>query len=280
MLTQFIGLVLQAIDERRQKRQTEAKYSYQKTIPCTTPRITIHPQVMEWLSAPHLLIAGATGSGKSVMINLFIHDLLSKAPGDVAFILLDPKRVELVQFRDLPHTMLYASERSEMIHALNGAIQIMEDRYKEMQRNGTRKYTGGHVYVIIDEYADLIVTDKKIVEPLVLRLAQLGRAANVHLIIATQRPTRDIVTGSIKVNVCNRFALHCPTAQDSRNIIGQNGAETLPPYGEALYYSPTGLEHFEIPMIPDSEMDRVIQHWTEGETTSPQPKRSRPIWED
>ena len=149
-----------------------------------------------------------------------------------------------------------------MIHALHGAINIMEDRYKEMQKTGHRKYTGGHVYVIIDEYADLIVTDKKTVEPLVLRLAQLGRAANVHLIIATQRPTRDVVTGSIKVNVCNRFALHCPTAQDSRNIIGQNGAESLPPYGEALYYSPTGLEHYEIPLIQDDEMNRVIEHWT------------------
>lgn len=262
MLFRFVGLICQAIQEHKNKKMAQTRYSYQKTIACTTPRITIHPQVMEWLSAPHLLIAGATGSGKSVLINLFIHDLLSKAPGEASFILLDPKRVELVQFKDLPHTMLYASERAEMIHALHGAINIMEDRYKVMQKTGHRKYTGGHVYVIIDEYADLIVTDKKTVEPLVLRLAQLGRAANVHLIIATQRPTRDVVTGSIKVNVCNRFALHCPTAQDSRNIIGQNGAESLPPYGEALYYSPIGLEHYEIPFIQDNEMNRVIEHWT------------------
>ena len=261
MLTQFIGLVLQAIQEHKDKRRS-ATYKYEKTIPCTTPRITIHPQVMEWLSAPHILIAGATGSGKSVMINLFIHDLLSKAPGEVAFILIDPKRVELVQYRDLPHTMLYASERDEIAHALRGAIKIMEDRYTEMQKLGQRKYTGGDVYVVIDEYADLIVTDKKTVEPMILRLAQLGRAAKVHLIIATQRPTRDIITGAVKVNIDHRFALHCPTAQDSRNIIGQNGAESLAPYGEALYYSPHGLELFEIPMIPDEELNRVISHWT------------------
>ena len=275
MFRQLIGMGLQAVQELRDKNHKT--YKYEKTYPCTTPRITIHPQVMEWLKAPHLLIAGATGSGKSVMLNLFIHDLLSEPPGKVAFILIDPKMVELCMYRDLPHTVYYADTRDKITYALRAAIKIMTDRYTEMQQAGLRKYDGGDLYVIIDEYADLIVTDKKTVEPMILRIAQLGRAAKVHLIIATQRPTRDIITGAVKVNIDNRFALHCPTAQDSRNIIGQNGAETLAPYGEALYYSPRGIELYDIPMISEDEIDRVIDHWTMYSTGTNEPKQIRPL---
>ena len=226
-----------------------------------TPKMMRHPIVLDWLEAPHLLIAGSSGSGKSVLLNLLIHDIMGEFPGRKQMILIDPKRVELVQFKCLPHTMRYASEREEMLSALDGAVWLMEERYKEMQSQGLRKYQGGDIYVIVDEYADLIVTDKKRVEPLVLRLAQMGRASRIHLILCTQRPTRDIITGSIKVNIDHRFALHVPTAQDSRNIMGVNGAESLPMYGQAYYYSPSGIELYEIPMMDEAEMDRLVKHW-------------------
>jgi S-DNA-T family DNA segregation ATPase FtsK/SpoIIIE len=258
MLRQLIGAVLLAIDERKRNKMT-----YKKPVSkvFTTPPMKIHPQVMEWAKCPHILIAGATGSGKSVLINLFIHDLLSELPGDVSFILIDPKRVELSAYKNLPHTLLYASEKEQMFHALNAAVKIMEDRYAEMQQAGLKKYTGGDLYVIIDEFADLMVTDKKRTEQLIVRLAQLGRAARVHLLIATQRPTREFLTGAIKCNIDNRFALHCASAQDSRNIIGANGAEKLAMYGSALYFSPSGIEEYDIPMISDDEINRVVTHW-------------------
>ena len=218
---------------------------------------------LDILAQTHVLIAGSTHSGKSVLINSVIYTALYAAPTQTQFILIDPKRVELVQYRDLPHTILYASEPEQIAAALGAAVEIMESRYKRMQAAGQRESTEPHIYIIIDELADLFTTQKRETTPLVARLAQLGRAAHIHLIAATQRPTKDIINGQIKVNLDSRIALRCPTAQDSRNIINIKGAETLPRYGYGYYYTPETMQPIKV-NIPFTSADQIaerVQWW-------------------
>lgn len=229
----------------------------------TTPAGSIPGLYTDILKQPHAIIAGATGSGKSVVINGLIYAGLYKAPPEVGFVLIDPKRVELIQYAHLPHVIRYASEPGDILGALCSTVDLMERRYTYMQGRRCRRWTGQEIYIFVDEYADLITTQKSAVKPLFCRLAQLGRAAGIHLVLATQRPTRDIIDGQIKVNIDARLALRCPTAQDSRNIINQSGAEELPRYGEGLYLTPDTMRPVlvDVPMIPDAELDRLITHW-------------------
>lgn len=171
-----------------------------------TPGGEVYTLYQDMLSQPHLLIAGATGSGKSVVITGLITTALYDSPGEVQFILIDPKRVELAEYRTLPHTVIYSSEPGDMVQALRDGMQITEARYKEMQRAGVRKYQGAALYIIIDELADLMTTNKKAVAPLIQRLAQIGRAANVHIIAATQCPLASVIPTPIKVNFDSRVA--------------------------------------------------------------------------
>ena len=220
---------------------------------------------LDMLKQPHILIAGSTGSGKSVLINSFIYTALYNAPTQTQFILIDPKRVELYSYKDLPHTRIYASEPPEILGALKAAIDTMEQRYKIMQAAGQKETSAPDIYVIIDELADLFTTQKRETTPLIARLAQLGRAAHIHLIAATQRPTKDIINGQIKVNLDSRIALRCPTAQDSRNIINIKGAETLPRYGYGYYYTPETMQPIkvEIPYTAAEDLAERVQWWTE-----------------
>ena len=229
----------------------------------TTPGGVYPSLCADLLNQPHTLIAGATGSGKSVLLNATIYTALFSAPCEKSFVLVDPKRVELAQYRKLPHVWKYASERDEIRNAIRDCVALMEYRYRQMQAAGSKRYRGADIYIIIDEYADLMTTDKHAVLTPLCRIAQLGRAAGIHLIIATQRPTRDIITGQIKVNIDARMALRCPTAQDSRNIINQKGAEELPRYGYGLWLTPETMrpELWEIPMIPDEEINRLCRFW-------------------
>lgn len=233
----------------------------------TTPGGKINTLYQNMLGQPHLLVAGATGSGKSVVINAIIYTALARFPyfvnnpRNVGFILIDPKRVELSQYRNLPHTMRYSSEPNEMIDALHYAMDITESRYKDMQKAGINNYEGGHVYVIIDEFADLMTTNKKHVQPIIQRLAQIGRAANVHVILATQCPIAKVIPTEIKVNFDARVALRTRSAQDSRNILGTAGCEDLPRYGQAYYMTPESFDLWNIPMIPDAEISSRVQWW-------------------
>ena len=218
---------------------------------------------LDILKQPHILIAGSTGSGKSVLINSVIYTALYNAPTHTQFILIDPKRVELVQYKDLPHSILYASEPEQITAALDAAIDIMERRYRTMQALRQRESTEKHIYIIIDELADMLTTQKRETLPQLQRLAQLGRAAHLHLIAATQRPTKDILSGQLKVNLDSRLALRCPTAQDSRNIIEVSGAETLPRIGYGYYLTPETMQPVKVPIskIPDSDLAARVQHW-------------------
>ena len=230
------------------------------------------PVYKSMLQQTHLLIGGTTGSGKSVIINGIIHTAISESPASNEFIFIDPKRVELSEYRFLPHTLYYASEPETIISALNYAIQLTEKRYKQMQLKKQRKYEGSNVYVIIDELADLMTTNKRQVMPILQRLAQIGRAANIHIIAATQCPLREVIPTAIKVNFDSRVALRTRSAQDSRNLIGFNGCEILPKYGRGYYMTPDFCEVRDMPMYKQSDTQDLITFWQNQNSTRFLPK--------
>lgn len=243
-----------------------------------TPAGTLYKLYLDALAQPHLLIAGATGSGKSVIINGLIYTALHRLPldrpGGAQFILVDPKRVELVQYSRVPHTIRYASEPAQILDALRLAMVITEDRYKRMQARRLRKYPGGDVYVIIDEFADLMTTDARTVKPLIQRLAQIGRAARVHIILATQTPIAAVLPTEIKCNFDARFGLRTRSAQDSRNILDRPGLEMLPRFGQAIYRTPAGDTLYNVPYYSDAELQRIADYW-EAQQAGP----LRRIWD-
>lgn len=231
----------------------------------TTPSGKRYPLFVDMAEQPHLLVAGATGSGKSVVINGIISTLLYRHPGSdkdgVQFIFIDPKRVELSAYKRLPHTVKYASEPADMLSALALAMAETEKRYKAMQMRGEKKFSGGDMYVIIDEFADLMTTQKKAVVPIIQRLAQIGRAARVHIILATQTPIAEVLPTKIKCNFDARVGLRTRSDQDSRNILGYSGLERLPRYGQGIYMKPEGDQLWKIPYVTDEEIERMVRHW-------------------
>ena len=227
-----------------------------------TPAGPVSRLYRNMLSQPHLLIAGATGSGKSVVINGMMYTALYNAPCDAEFILVDPKRVELVKYARLPHVVKYATEPDDMIAALDAALAITEKRYKAMAKERVTRYTGADLYIVIDELADLMTTNKKAAQPRLQRLAQIGRAARVHIIAATQCPLATVIPTAISVNFDARVALRTRNAQDSRNILQRTGCELLPRYGQGYYMTPEGIALWNIPMIPENDLSRMINYWT------------------
>lgn len=199
---------------------------------------------------PHLLVAGSTGSGKSVMINTLITSLLYRnSPSELKLIMVDPKRVELTLYNDIPHLLTPVITESEpAISALKWSVAEMERRYKLLHEHGkrnigeynTQKGIDGMPYIVIilDEFADLMQVAGKDVEALIVRLAQMARAVGIHLVLATQRPDVKVVTGLIKANVPARIALTTTSQIDSRTIINQAGAEKLLGKGDMLYVPP------------------------------------------
>lgn len=222
----------------------------------------------DMLKQTHILIAGATGSGKSVVINGIINSALHLTKYEAQFILIDPKMVELAAYKAMPHTIKYACYPDDMVDALEYAMSITMTRYAAMQAAGVKKYSGSHIYVIIDELADLMTTDKKRVLPLIQRLCQIGRAAGISVIAATQCPLVDVIPTKVKVNFDSKVALHTACAQHSRNIMDANGCEKLPRYGKAYYITPDRSGIVNIPMVEEAEQRRVIDHW-KAQTTEP-----------
>ena len=208
------------------------------------------PMSADLAAMPHLLIAGATGSGKSVMINALLTSLLYRnAPADMKLILVDPKRVELGLYNDIPHLLTpVIVEPEKCISALKWAVAEMERRYKLLADMGNRnivEYNNGHkdeampyIVIVIDELADLMVLAAADVETLIVRLAQMARAVGIHLVLATQRPSVDVITGIIKANIPARLAFSVASQIDSRTILDQMGAEKLLGKGDMLFSSP------------------------------------------
>jgi S-DNA-T family DNA segregation ATPase FtsK/SpoIIIE len=226
---------------------------------------------------PHLLIAGATGTGKSVCINSLVMSLLYKAkPDEVKLLMIDPKTVEFSVYKDIPHLMApIITDAKRAAGALNLAVQEMERRYELMRRVDVRKLSDynektakdryEHPYVpqlviIIDELADLMMTAKNEVEASIVRLAQKARAAGIHLILGTQRPSVDVITGLIKANVPSRIAFTVTSQVDSRTILDNAGAEKLLGIGDMLY-APIGSskpQRVQGCFVSDDEVERIV----------------------
>ena len=227
------------------------------------PSVEQHELYADALTRPHILIAGATGSGKSVAVNGLIYTALHRTPEDVKFILIDPKRVELKAYAGLPHTIAHAAGHNPDAwrDALQTACNIMDSRYNHMTG---KLYNGSDVYVVIDELADVKISGGKECYRLLLRLASEGRAARVHLICATQYPNAKIIESEIRGNLCWRIALRTNTATESRVLMDAKGCEDLPDVGYC-YYSVPGKDARKlcaVPYIKQPELDRIVAHWT------------------
>ena len=223
------------------------------------------------LEAPHTLVAGTTGSGKSVVLNGIIRELMeTKTPADASLILIDPKRVELSQYRDTTFCKAYTHEAEKAIDYLDSAISEMEDRFAAMEQAGAVKTDKYHIYIVIDELADLMISEQSRQIRLKLqKILQLGRAAGIHIIAATQAPNRQIIPANLVLNFTNRIALRCLSSIESRQIVNVSGAELLPQYGKGLYLSPKGMKRVDIPLTPDNT--DLIQKWHR-----PAPKEETP----
>ncbi|HMG03773.1 MAG TPA: DNA translocase FtsK [Edaphobacter sp.] len=235
---------------------------------------------------PHVLIAGSTGSGKSVAINAMIMSVLFKStPEQVRMILVDPKRVELGMYEGIPHLFTpIITEAKLAANALRNAVREMERRLKLLAANHVRNVdqfnklfdTGsGHLFedvnqeplpyimIIIDELADLMMLDRANVEESITRLAQMARAVGIHLVLATQRPSVDVITGLIKANVPTRMSFRLATKVDSRTIIDSNGAESLLGRGDMLYLPPgtSRVQRVHAPFVTEKEISAVTEFW-------------------
>ncbi len=243
---------------------------------CLGADVAGRPVILDINKMPHLLVAGTTGSGKSVCINSIIMSILYKAkPDEVKLILIDPKKVEFAVYRDLPH--LYCpiiSDPKKAAGALNSAVNEMERRFELIEEVGVRNIAGYNevtaddparpympqMVIIIDELADLMMTASNEVETAICRLAQKARAAGMHLILGTQRPSTDVITGLIKANVPSRIAFTVTQSVDSRIIIDSVGAEKLIGRGDMLY-SPVGTTkplRVQGTFVSDGEVERVV----------------------
>ena len=233
-----------------------------------TPSGRVYKPFLELAARPHLLIAGATGSGKSVATNgIILSILLTRSPASAGFILIDPKKVELVQYAALPHTVRYASEPAAMIQALQIALDETERRYKAMQAERIREYTGPDLFVIVDELADLMTTQKRDALPLLQRLAQIGRAAKVHLIVCTQNVLAVTIPTVLKCNFSTVLGLRTATRAQSRYLIDSPGCETLPdPKKEGAGYGylrdGADLTKLLIYKYPESVTASLLSWWT------------------
>ena len=262
------------------------------------------PSVVDVAKMPHLLVAGTTGSGKSVALNAMILSLLYKATAkDVRMIMIDPKMLELSVYEGIPHLLApVVTDMKEASNALRWCVAEMERRYKLMAAVGVRNLAGynrkvreateqGHpildplfnvakagpgeqpqpldtmpfIVVVIDEFADMMMVAKKNVEELIARLAQKARAAGIHLILATQRPSVDVITGLIKANIPTRVAFQVSSKIDSRTILDQSGAETLLGHGDMLYLPPgtATTERVHGAFVSDDEVHRVVKYLRE-----------------
>ena len=264
------------------------------------------PVITDLAPMPHLLVAGTTGSGKSVGLNAMILSLLYRlTPEQCRLIMIDPKMLELSMYDDIPHLLSpVVTDPAKAVRALKWAVETMEDRYRQMSSVGVRSLAGfndkvraarakGHplgrrvqtgydpdtgqplyeeeqldyqplpqIVVIVDELADLMMTAGKEVEFLIQRLAQKARAAGIHLIMATQRPSVDVITGVIKANLPTRISFHVTSKIDSRTILGEQGAEQLLGKGDMLYMpGGKGIVRVHGPFVSDDEVRAVADHW-------------------
>lgn len=252
--------------------------SHHKLAYCLGKDIGGNCVVSDLTKMPHMLIAGATGSGKSVCINSLIVSLLYKySPGDVKLLMIDPKVVELSVYNGIPHLLIpVVTDPKKAAGALNWAVQEMNRRYKLFANNGVRNIEGYNdlfdkgvtegkipfVVIIIDELSDLMMVCPNEVEDYIGRLAQMARAAGMHLVIATQRPSVDVITGVIKANIPSRISFAVSSQIDSRTILDSSGAERLLGKGDMLFY-PAGISkpvRIQGAFISETEVEKIVHY--------------------
>lgn len=249
-----------------------------KLASCLGADVSGKPVVFDIEKMPHLLVAGTTGSGKSVCINSIIMSILYHAkPNEVKLLLIDPKKVEFKIYKDIPHLCCrIISDPKKAAGALNSAVNEMEKRFELIEEVGVRNITGYNeatkndpdkpymprMVIIIDEFADLMMTAKDEVETAVVRIAQKARAAGIHLIVGTQRPSVDVITGLIKANIPSRIAFTVMSQVDSRTILDGAGAEKLCGRGDMLY-APVGAskpQRVQGAFVSDDEVEAVVEY--------------------
>ena len=264
-----------------------------------------HPQIVDLAKMPHLLVAGTTGSGKSVSVNAMLLSLLYRmSPEQCRMILIDPKMLELSVYEDIPHLLSpVVTDPKKAVVALKWAVREMEERYRKMSRMGVRNIEGynqriekarengevltrkvqtgfdadtgqpiheeqplemeamPYIVIVVDEMADLMLVAGKEIEMAIQRLAQMARAAGIHVIMATQRPSVDVITGTIKANFPTRISFHVTSKIDSRTILGETGAEQLLGQGDMLYMAHGGkIVRVHGPLVTDDEVESVVGH--------------------
>ena len=236
------------------------------------------PIVGDLTKMPHLLIAGATGSGKSVCVNALLTGfLLRHTPDQLRLVLIDPKRVEMSMYKDMPHLLVpVVTESDHAVAALRWAVTEMENRYKLFAGHAVRNIQGfnqrapeigldplPYIVIVIDELADLMMVAGNEVEELICRVAQLARAVGIHMVVATQRPSADIITGLIKANIPSRIAFAVSSSIDSRVVLDEVGAEKLLGRGDMLYLPVDAAKAVRIQgvMVSDKEIEGIVAHW-------------------
>ena len=229
----------------------------------TTPELTFPRFYADMAAQAHVLIGGTTGAGKSVALNGFLRSLMRFTPDEAQLALIDPKGVELQDWERVPHTVARFIDPDEIAGGLEYIAEYMETRFRRMRQEGLKKWPGAALYVVIDEYVDIRLNTPKAAQNAVIRIACKGRAAGIHLIVCTQRPTREIIPGGLRACLPAILALRCSNTQESRNLLDQNGAEKLPHHGTGLYLTPAavGIQKVEIPFYPDADLDAVIRSW-------------------
>ncbi|RLC62631.1 MAG: DNA translocase FtsK, partial [Chloroflexota bacterium] len=268
---------------------------------CLGEDVSGHPAVADLTAMPHLLIAGTTGSGKSVCINAIIAALLlQNTPDALKFLMVDPKRVELTGYGGIPHLLSkVVVEMERVTSALQWVLREMDGRYRrfsEVRATHIRDYNERiaprlgekrmpYIVVVIDELADLMMMAPQETERAVCRIAQMARETGIHLIIATQRPSVDVVTGRIKANFTERIAFNVASSVDSRVILDMPGAEQLLGRGDMLFLPPDAPTPLRLQgaFVSDEELRRLVHYWKEQGRPEPIPAQKpvqQPLWEE
>ncbi|MCP4516341.1 MAG: DNA translocase FtsK, partial [Delftia sp.] len=289
--------------------ESDAFIQRQKSGPMPLPlgqNVSGQAVVSDLTAMPHLLIAGATGSGKSVCINAFLACMLSfNTPEQLKLILVDPKRVELLPYNGLPHLLVpVVVDLERVVSTLQWVTREMDSRYRKFAKVGARNIADynqrvasqeeqdekplPYIVVVIDELADLMMLSPQETERAICRLAQMARATGIHLIIATQRPSVNVVTGLIKANFPARISFSVASSVDSRVVLDMVGAERLLGRGDMLYMSPEAgqPQRLQGVYVSDPELHRLVRHWkgirgVPAPAPGPsKPPVQQPLWED
>ena len=246
------------------------KKQEQKTTQITwrTPEGVVYSLLgLEITEAPHTLIAGTTGSGKTTFMRSALQALLAEhSPASAKLVLIDPKQTELYSLRQLPHVIRYADTAPSALDTLRECEGMMMQRFAYMREQGQTVFCGYDLYIIIDELADLMLSAQaREIKNSMQKILQLGRAAKVHIIAGTQCPNRKTIPAELVCNFTNRLGLRCLSAIESRQIIGVKGCETLPEHGEGIYIHGCHIDHYRLPYVTADDLQPLLHYWNSPE---------------